>query len=165
MGFLKGLFGGGSSGGAATIEPVDHGLPDAAWFHASTATYDRTIGQHYGSPETMAAPGKAHYEHQDFGVALLFYGKAVDMLQTAYGYAEMQNRQPSAPDAWIVNGYVSAVGAALAMHPDAPVGESAKTTAGLLDSIASACGRVGLPGTLYGEAANQVRFEARAHLA
>jgi hypothetical protein len=164
VGFLSKLFGdraGGESGTAA----IGHSLPDDEWLAESRRIFDATIDQHYGSPESMAEPAKKHYGHQNFGVAMFFYGKSIDMLQTAYGFSGMADRQPSPADAWIVDGYVSSIGAGLAMHPNAPVAESATTTIGLLQDIAAECERVGAPHQLYSNAAEQVAFEARNHLA
>lgn len=165
MGFLSKFFGDRTSDGSGTAtQAVDHSLADDKWFAESHGAFEATIDQHYGSPESMAEPAKVHYGYQNFGVAMFFYGKSIDMLQTAYGFSGMADRQPSPADAWIVDGYVSALGAGLSMHPDAPVGESAKTTIGLLQSIAAECERVGAPPQLYSDAAERIAFEARNHL-
>lgn len=165
MGLLSRILGSpGATSTSGSVRSVDATLPDAEWFSASTRLFESTVGQHYGSPDTMAAPGKEHYNNQNFGVAMLFFGKAIDMLQTAYCYSEMQQRQPSPADAWIINGYVSAIGASLSMHAQAAVGESARYTANMLKSIADACDRVGAPSTLYRDAGDAITWEARAHL-
>jgi hypothetical protein len=134
-------------------EPIDHALPDTEWLAASRVVFERTVGQHYGSPESMAEPGRTHYGLQNFGVAMFFYAKAVDMLQTAYAFGQMRDRQPSLADKWIVDGYAAAVGASLAMHPQAPVGESAEYTVNMLGSIAEEVERVGMPAEIYRTAA------------
>jgi hypothetical protein len=78
-------------------------------------TYDRQWRAHAGSPESFAEAAKHCYGHGDFGQSLLFSAKAVDLLHTLYG--NLTERQPSTADAWIVDGFVSAAGAAHAMHP------------------------------------------------
>jgi hypothetical protein len=112
----------------------------------------------------MGAPGRDHYNHHNFGVAMLFFGKAIDMLQTAYCHGQMEERQPSPADAWIVDGYTSAIGASLSMHPQAAVGESARYTLNMLQIIADECDRVGTPSKLYRGAIDNVSWEARSHL-
>lgn len=165
VGFLSKLFGDQKGDDSSTaVQAVDHSLADDKWLAESSRIFEATIDQHYGSPESMAEPAKVHYGYQNFGVAMFFYGKSIDMLQTAYGFSGMADRQPSPADAWIVDGYVSAIGAGLSMHPDAPIGESAKTTIGLLQNIASECERVGAPPQLYSDAAERIAFEARNQL-
>lgn len=165
IGFLSKLLGGGATAArSAAVTPLNHSLPDDEWLAESRRVFEATLGERYGSPESMAGPGEEHYGHQNFGVAMFFYGKSIDMLQTAYGFFGMGDRQPSPADAWIVDGYVRSIGASLAMHPQAPVGDSAATTLGLLRDIAGECQRVGVSHQLYSDAAEQVALEARDHL-
>jgi hypothetical protein len=161
-----GLFGIGnrSKAGRSAIVIVDQSLPDRDWLAESSRLYEATVANHYGTPETMAAPGRDHYGHNNFGVAMFFFAKAVDMLQTAYCFGQMQNRQPSPGDVWIIDGYCNSLGAALSLHPDAPVGESARYTLGMIRSIGAECQRVGVPDALYAAACDRISFDARAHL-
>src|SRR5690242_14379036 len=84
---------------------VDASLPDVEWFTASERVFRETIDSHYGTPETMATGGDLHYALGDFGVALLFYRKSIDMLHTAYGFSQMQSRSPSNADGPILDGF------------------------------------------------------------
>lgn len=149
---------------ASSLTPIDHGVPDDEWLTASNRAYIAEIDQHYGTPETMATPGKDHYGHQNFGVALFFYAKSIDMLQTAYCFNQMRDRQPSPADTWIVDGFVNSLGASLAMHADAPVGEVTMETMNMLRSIAEECQRTGVSDQLYASAVDKCSTEVRAGL-
>jgi hypothetical protein len=151
---------------AAPVEHVDSSLSDSDWFAASERIYDQTWRSHLGSPETFADAGQDHYNNQNFGVAILFFRKAIDLLHTLYISSNMSARQPSAKDLAITSGFVSSVGATLAMHPTTPVAESVREVTHRLRTISSACKRAGLPADLYlnalqdvGVAAPQVNVE------
>lgn len=128
---------------------VDPGLLDGEWLAASEALFKRRIGGFYGSPETMARGGEEHYGLSDFGTAMFFYAKSIDMLHTAYGFAHMAQRQPSPADLAIVDGYTASLGVSLQLHPDAPVAACVREVTHRLRSISSECDRVGLPSDLY----------------
>jgi hypothetical protein len=134
---------------AAPVEQVDNSLSDTNWFAASERIYDQTWRSHGGSPETFAEAGQDHYNNQNFGVAMLFFRKAIDLLHTNYTSLNMSRRQPSAKDLAITSGFVSSVGATLAMHPATPVAESVREVTHRLRTISSACKRAGVPAELY----------------
>lgn len=136
-------------GDRSRASTVDGNLPDGEWFLASRALYEKRIEGFYGTPETMASGGQEHYQHGDYGTAMLFYAKSIDMLHTAYGFAAMAQRQPSPADIAIVDGYTAALGVALRLHPDAPVDECVREVTHRLRSISSECDRVGVPSNLY----------------
>ncbi len=144
---------------APTFENVDNRLDDAEWFRASEGVYRESIDRHYGSPDTMAAPGEEHYGRQNFGVALLFFAKSVNMLHTAYGSLGMQTRRSSAADRGIVDGFVKSLGASRAMHPSAPVGDIGRQGVLLLGAIAGDCDAARLPSDLYRRAAAEADRE------
>lgn len=129
--------------------PIDNTLPDAEWLSESHSRFDRSVDGYYGSPETMAEGGKVNYGVANFGVALFFFQKSIDMLHTQYLFFEMRNRQPSPADAWIVDGYVNSLGAALSLHPTAPIAGSVREVTHRLRTISTACQRVGVPNQLY----------------
>src|ERR1019366_2041882 len=137
------------SGGRSAGILVYPSLPDAEWCTKSEAAYETTVSGYYGSPETMAEGGKVNYGLTNFGVALFFYQKSIDMLHTQYLFMEMRCRQPSPADVWIVEGYVNSLGASLSMHPTAPVAESVREVTHRLRTISSACQRFGIPDGLY----------------
>jgi len=142
-----------STGPAAeAIDPIDGSLPDDEWLARSKARFEQMVKNYYGSCETIGQGGKECYGYSDFGTALFFYQKSIDVLHSMYLFGQMRNRQPSPADAWIVNGYTSSLGASLAMHPAAPVNESVREVTHRLRTIASACEQVGLPSQLYREA-------------
>lgn len=138
-----------SAPAASTPSKIDQSLPDEAWLTASEQEYERTWRSHIGSPETFSAAGRIHYDQQNFGVALMFFGKAIDLLQTMYVFGQMASRQPSPRDLTITSGFVSSLGATIALHPSAPVDESVRSATGMLRSICSACKRAGVPADLY----------------
>lgn len=145
---------------AATSQPelVEASLPDDTWFRTSEQVYERTWRDHAGSPETFAEAGKLHYGYQNFGVALLFFRKAIDLMHTLYG--DMSRRQPSPKDLSITSGFVSSLGAALALHPEAPVDESVREVTHRLRTISSACRRTGISADLYLNALQEIARES-----
>jgi hypothetical protein len=139
----------------SVLDIVDLSLPDDEWFSVSEKVYERTWRDHLGSPETFAEAGGNHYGHQNFGVALLFFRKAIDLMHTLYT-GGMSRRQPSARDFAITSQFVSSLGATLAMHPAAPVDESVREVTHRLRTISSACKRAGLPADLYLNALQEI---------
>ncbi len=88
-------------------EPLPQDLPNDEWLGRSEARYKRLVESCWGSCETVAEGGKRSYETQDFGTALFFFQKSIDMLHSEYLFGKMQRRQPSAADVWIIEGYTS----------------------------------------------------------
>ncbi len=134
------------------IDPVDNSLPDDEWLARSKARFEQMIKNYYGSCETIGQGGYACYGYGDFGTALFFYQKSIDVLHSNYLVLQMRNRQPSTADTQIVNGYTSSLGASLEMHPAAPIDDSVREVTHRLRTIAAACEQVGLPSQLYREA-------------
>lgn len=100
-------------------------------------------------PDSIASHAQDLYGHQHFAEALEEFGRAVDLLQTLYVFEKMRQRQPSAADTWIIDGYTSALGATLAVNAQADVTESVRTTTHRLRTISTAAQRVGAPAQLY----------------
>lgn len=144
---------------ASTPELVEPSLPDGEWFAVSSEVYEQTWRDHVGSPETFAEAGSSHYDHQNFGVALLFFRKAIDLMHTLYTRG-MSRRQPSPQDFAITSRFTSSLGATLAMHPSAPVDESVREVTHRLRTISSACKRAGLPADLYLNALQEIANES-----
>jgi len=142
------------------VDPIDNSLPDNEWLARSEARYKEMVQHRWGSPETVAQGGKVCYGYGDFGTALFFYQKSIDMLHTNYLFNQMRSRQPSAADAWIVDGYTSSLGASLAMHPAAPIDNSVREVTHRLRTIATSCEQVGLPSQLYRGALRQMAIDA-----
>ena len=128
---------------------VDDSLPDAQWLAASKELFNKSIEPYYGSPETMARGGEEHYNIGNYGTAMFFFAKSIDMLHTAYGFAQMAQRRPSPADAPIVEGFTVALALALRSHPEAPVAECVREVTHRLRSISTACDQLGLPSGLY----------------
>ena len=128
---------------------VDDSLPDAQWLAASEQVYKETIESHYGSPESMAAGGQQRESHGDVGAAMYFYVKSIDMLHTAYGFNQMQSRQPSRADALIVDGFCGVLEATLSRHPGSPVAEPVREVTHRLRSISTSCKAVGVDPAIY----------------
>jgi len=133
-------------------DSIDHSLPDDEWLARSEERFRWMVENYYGSCDTIGRGGQERYGYGDFGTALFFYQKSIDVLHTNYLFGQMRNRQPSPDDAWIVDGYTRSLGASLAMHPAAPIDSSVREVTHRLRTIATACERVGLPSQLYREA-------------
>lgn len=86
-------------------------------------------------PDELAQRAQIKYGSAEFVAAAELYSKAVDKLHTMYVIGECKHRQPSRADASITEGLVSAVGAALAMDPNAPVRPLAEQSIGYLSQI------------------------------
>jgi hypothetical protein len=175
LGFLDRLLGGSGqpgSGGSARSAPdpaevafspefeVDHGVPDVHWIEDSRRSANALAGEIEGSAESYGEAAKVRYNRQDFGAAMVLFCKALDLIHTQYLVLNMQHRQPSPADAWIVDGFVAAVGASLAMHPDAPIDEEVREGTHRLLTIASMCERVGASSFLYRNALDQLETKA-----
>ena len=128
---------------------VDNSLPDGQWLAASKDLFDQDIEPFYGSPETMARGGEEHYTHGNYGTAMFFFAKSIDMLHTAYGFSQMTRCRPSPADLAIVEGFTVALVLSLRAHPEAPVADCVREIAHRLRSIATECDRLGLPSDLY----------------
>ncbi len=134
---------------SSDADPIDNRLPDDEWLARSEARYREMVQHRWGSCETVAQGGVDRYGHGDFGAALFFFQKSIDMLHSQYLFGQMRSRQPSPADAWIVDGYTSALGASLQLHPAAPVDVSVREVTHRLRTIATECERMGLPAQLY----------------
>ena len=137
------------SSSAGPLDPDDPTLTDAEWLAICEGRFRGTVDPYYGSPESLAEGGKDRYDHQDFGTAIFFFQKSIDLLHTNYLFGQMKDRQPSPADTWIVNGYLSALGASLSLHPGAPVDQSVREVTHRLRTISSACERTGATPALY----------------
>lgn len=147
MGFIKRLH--RANGSGALPRRVDQSLDDGPWYAASVAEYERTVGSHYGSPDTMAGGGFNAAAAGDSGVAMEFFRKSIDMLHTAYGFNQMGTRQPSQSDVAIIDGFCTAVEESIGQHPDAPVDEVVREVTHRLRSIATTCEQAGMPSAAY----------------
>lgn len=135
--------------GKRSPKVVDDSLPDAQWLRESENMYRAMIEPYYGSPETMARGAEDRRFLADYGTALFFYAKSIDMLHTAYGFAGMQQRRPSQADTPMVEGYVETLGFVMERHPEAPVADCVREVTHRLRSISTECDRAGLPSRLY----------------
>jgi hypothetical protein len=147
MGFIKRLLRGNGAGGRGPR--VDQTLDDGPWYAASIAEYERTVGSHYGSPETMAGGGFKAAHAGDSGVAMQFFRKSIDMLHSAHGFNQMSTRQPSPSDGEIVDGFCAALEQSLRDHPSAPVDEAVREVTHRLRSITTTCEQAGMPSEPY----------------
>jgi hypothetical protein len=128
---------------------VDGTLPDAQWLAVSEQVYDQQISRYYGSPETMARGAHDAAGRGDIGVALFFYQKSIDMLHTAYGFAEMRSRRPGPPDVPIIQGFNGLVEAIGRERPQASLAPSVREVTHRLRSISTTCQAQGLDGSIY----------------
>lgn len=176
MGFLDRLFGGSAANtdraeeAPRSADPsevafsemfdVPHDLPDAQWAAESRDRARELAARVERSPENLGEAAKVRYGHQGFGVAAILYGKAIDLLHTQYLVLNMQRRQPGPADAWLIDGFTAAVGASLAMHPDAGLDDEVREGTHRLRTIASMCERVGVPSSMYRNALDQLASNA-----
>lgn len=86
-------------------------------------------------PDELAQRAHAQYGSANFVAAAELYSQAVDKLHTMYVVGECKYRQPSQSDAAIMEGLVTAVGAALAMDSNAPVRSMVEQSIGYLRQI------------------------------
>jgi hypothetical protein len=148
------------SSGVPWAPPVDGELPDGQWFDVCTRRYDDTWREYVGSPETFAEAGRLCYGNGEFGVALLFYQKAIDLLHSLYDWGRFERRQPSPADVAITDGYLNSLGATLSEHPAAPVDESVREVTHRLRTIATASAHAGINPQLYRNALDCLRRTA-----
>lgn len=127
----------------------DPNLPDDQWLAAGRRRYDDLIGNHYGSPETIAAGGTRREDLGDIAASLFFYQKAIDLLHTLYVSSAMGSRQPGDRDRPIIDGYLETLADVRARRSGAPVADSVREVTHRLRTISSACQNAGLDAILY----------------
>lgn len=130
------------------------------WSHAERQ-YDGCWRRFVGNPETFADGAQGFYLSAEFGTAALLYQKAIDLLHTLYCFNAMAQRQPSARDMAITDGYLSSLGASLSLHPDAPMRDSVAEVAHRLEDIRATCKNAGLPTDPYRTALKKLAPYAR----
>jgi hypothetical protein len=135
---------------------IDGGLPDDQWLSASYKVFRERIDRYYGTPETVAWGGDEQQPVGDFGVALYFYAKSIDILHTAYGFSQMQSRRPSSADVPILDRFCGALEMSLGAHPDAPVEETVREVTHRLRSISMTCDSSGINSQPYREALDRI---------
>jgi len=128
---------------------VDDSLPDGQWLQESENMFKATVEPYYGSTETMARGGDERRGLGDYGTALFFYAKSIDMLHTAYGFSGMQRRRPSPADTPVIDGYTESLAMVMGHHPDAPITNCVRDVTHRLRSISTECDRLGLPSNVY----------------
>jgi hypothetical protein len=136
-------------------------LTDAQWWNDAEQRYEEYWREFLGEPETFETGARWFYGSGEFGTALLLYQKAIDLLHTRYCFDTMRQRRPSAADLPIVDGYLSALGASLSLHPDAPVADSIAEAAHRLEDIRAACNAAGLSTNPYRQGLIELKPYAR----
>jgi hypothetical protein len=150
----------GRTPGTAPPVDVEPGLPDVPWLVESRRAAAVIADAVQPSPEGVGEAAKERFGCQQFGAAMVLYGKALDLIHTDYLVLNMQHRQPSTADTWIVDGFVVAVGASVALHPGAPVDDEVREGTHRLRTIAAMCERVGASSFLYRNALDQLEINA-----
>lgn len=156
MGFFKRLLDGGSEARSTSGPLVDASLPDGQWLARSESVYNDTIQPYYGSPETMARGGDERLAQGDEGVALFFFRKSIDMLHTAYGFNQMEQRRPSQADAAILGSFCASLESSVRAHPEAPVDETVREVTHRLRSISTECEQNGIDARIYRESLTRI---------
>ncbi|HJZ36332.1 MAG TPA: hypothetical protein VJ204_08685 [Solirubrobacterales bacterium] len=111
--------------------------------------FNETIEPYYGSPETMAKGGDERRGLTDYGTAMFFYAKSIDMLHSNYGHLGMERRRPSPADTVIIDAYAESLALVSQFHPEAPITPCVREVTHRLRSISTECDRVGLSSSLY----------------
>lgn len=137
------------------------GADDAAWWSHAQRQYEDHWRRFAGGPDTFADGAHGFYLSSEFGVAALMYQKAIDVLHTLYCISGLDQRQPSAKDMAITDGYLNSVGASLSLHPGAPMGDSVAEVAHRLEDVRVACKSAGLPVDPYRTALKRLAPYAR----
>lgn len=101
------------------------------------------------SPEEAAQAAAVAYRNQRFSEAFNHSVVAVDRLHDFYYCDQFKHRQPSAKDAWIVEGLTSALGAARSIDPHLDVRNGVFEAAARLRDIVAAAQRAGLNSAVY----------------
>lgn len=113
-------------------------------------------------PDELGEKAQEAYGNQRFEEAMMLYAAAIDKLHTMYVAGNCSVRQPSPADAYIVDGFASAVGAAKAMGTNVHVVNEAQGAVHYLRQIADTSEMFGfMPGTVYRESAQAAEFELR----
>jgi hypothetical protein len=139
---------------------VPEEFTDAQWWANAERVYDERWRSFLGSPETFANGAGQFYLKQEFGVSALLYQKAIDLMHTLYDINSMRARQPSPRDLSILDGYLSALGASLSLHPEAPVAGSVREVTHRLRTIALACQSAGFSDSMYRQALDRLASTA-----
>jgi hypothetical protein len=149
---------------------MDDDVTDIDWWSHAEQQYEECWREFVGSPESFRAGANWLYGNGEFGAAALMFQKAIDLLHTVYCSPSIffprepaATRQPSSADLPIIDGYSSALGATLALHPDAPVGRSITEVTHRLTDIFFTCKRAGIPAGLYGNALRELEPTARRY--
>lgn len=100
-------------------------------------------------PDAKAAEAKDLYSQQRFSTSLDAYGEAIDKLHTMYVMGGSRYRTPSADDDTILNGFVSALGASLAVNKSEPITNAVEQACGYLLQIEQMCASEGIDGRRY----------------
>ena len=100
-------------------------------------------------PDAKAVEAKDLYGHQSFAASLEKYNEAIDKLHTMYVIGGNRYRTPSSDDDPILNGFVSALGASLAMNSREPIDQAVAQACGYLRQIEELCIASGIDGRRY----------------
>ena len=106
-------------------------------------------------PEKASTAGKQAYGEQDWPRALELYVTALDRLHDFYVFEQFRNRQPSPKDAWIVEGYIAALGVTRDQRPEFDVGQLVRTATHRLRTIISASKGAGVNPVLFERALSE----------
>lgn len=127
---------------------IDQALPPDEWIRASEAKYEELVSQYYGSPETMAQGGYARAELDDWGTALFFFRKSIDIVHTQC-FGPQPIRQPGPQDDPILLAFVSTLENVKRTHANAPIDETIREVTHRIRAMSSLCERTGTPASRY----------------
>lgn len=112
-------------------------------------------------PDKLAEDASYFYGNQQFLAAFEKFGDTIDKLHTMYVTASQRIREPSSNDDVIRDGFVSALGASLAVDKNAWLGNAPEVSTSYLLQIADLCDREGLDDRRYRAAVTAIARELR----
>lgn len=86
-------------------------------------------------PDEYGQQAQVAYGSQQFHRAFELYCNAIDKLHTMYVMGDCRYRQPSSGDVYILDGFVSATGAAKAVDPDLSIKNEIERLVNYLNQI------------------------------
>ena len=114
-------------------------------------------------PDQLAAQALDKYGNQDFAGALETYRGAIDKIHTMCVVADRDSRirQLDVSDEPILDGFVSSLGAALAVDPDRNIQSIVQSTVAYLAEISVEAEKLGGPAAMYRDAIERIELAYR----
>jgi hypothetical protein len=112
-------------------------------------------------PDEYGQQAQVAYGSQQFHRAFDLYCNAIDKLHTMYVMGDCRYRQPSSGDVYILEGFVSATGAAKAVDPNLSIGNDVERSVNYLNQIVEVARQRGADAGPFMKAAEAAAYELR----